>query len=356
VKFLEEKKGHKDENDFTPRKELTEEEKNKNEEKIIRNNLKKIFSHYSKFQLIRTTINDSFDNYNNNLRSLKICEFIELCNDFDFFIDKDKNTNRKKLITLYKLTCTSFGLNFTGFFNIIKHISECNFSEERKISNEEKDKKEDTNNEDINNEEKENQKEDIYNEEKENQKEDIYNEEKENLKEDIYNEEKENPKEKINVYKYLKEKKFDDKLYIKEKKKVYSTFHSVIERNNLEMLQKMSKEKNAKTEIIPKMEMKKKLNEKINMRLKKLKKSVLVKNHNMRISVMSKYSNNRENLVEETGNNSVDMKLHCLRLNKDKLNSYYERAKYKKNQQLSIGNLSWFALSKMNKNTLQEKY
>ena len=307
----------------------TEEEKLKKINITIKKNLKYLFIHYSKFQLIRTTIQDSFDNYNETLKCIKICEFLEFCKDFDLKICKKNIENKQKLIALFKLTCSSFGLSFKNFLNIIHHIAE---RDKKKESNEKNE---------IN----------IVN----NEKIEI-NKEKKNMNC------KENTKEEVKMeifYDYLKKKKFDNKKYLEKKKKVYSSFRNVIDRSNTDMLMKMKKKKFAKSELKQKLIIKEKINNKMKKKLTKLRASVLVQNYNERLSKFSKYKDQemKENKFYHRKNKSLNKnpKLPYIRLKKDKLNSYFERNKLK-NQQLSMGNLSWYVLSKMDRNSLKEKF
>lgn len=124
------------------------------------------------------------------------------------------------------------------------------------------------------------------------------------------------------------------------------------------MLQKIKKNKQAKLEIKPKLKIKQKINNRMKKKLTKLRASILVQNYNDRKSKFSLYKQNQENLqnkIRHKKHNSVNKKLPYLRINKNKLNSYFERNKFK-NQQLTMGNLSWYALSKMNRNCLKEKF
>ena len=89
----------------------------------IKKNLRKIFEEYCKLQLVRTCIKTTFSDYVETISSLKITDFLLFCRDYDIKLKEDEKTNKAELITLYKLLCTSYGLGFKSFKNIIEHIA-----------------------------------------------------------------------------------------------------------------------------------------------------------------------------------------------------------------------------------------
>ena len=267
------------------------------ENRIILKNLKSIFQAYCKRQLAKTCIKTTFNEYGQEINSLKLVEFLSLCNEYNMHISSDAKKNRNELISLFKLMSDSHGLRFIKLKKIIKHLV-------------------------------------------------LKDKEQDNLTEET--------KEKL-FFDYLMEKGFDDKNKIKDIKQKPKGFVNTIDGYHLFELNEKRKESLAKNESIAKIKNREKIEKRINKKVNQLKNSPYVQNHINRTNEKLAHTRaiSKENRLSKTkrgGNKQIQAKLPY-----KKIDSYFERAQIMKQRNL-INTIEWNELAHMKPNEISKAF
>jgi hypothetical protein len=91
----------------------------------ILKNLRAIFEQYAKLdKLSLWSSNPPSDDLDEDTsRYMNLKEFLLFCKDHSITLEGESKDQEKQLIVLFKLICTSQGLNFEKFFTLLKHIN-----------------------------------------------------------------------------------------------------------------------------------------------------------------------------------------------------------------------------------------
>lgn len=265
---------------------------------IIRN-LRRIYLEYCKAQLARTAVKATFSDYYENITSLKLAEFLDFSKKFNIFILKDEKRNKLELTALFKIMANNYGVSFKAFKSILKHIT---------VKESGGDKEELT----------------------------------EKAKDEMF-------------FQYLINKGFDDTEKSKAIKVNQKGFINTLDRSNMLEYRERRFNKFVKSEALPKLKNRKRLEKRIIKKTENLKNSIYFLNY-LQHSKLKKKKNvtfGKENKNEKL-NKSVK-KNNQAKLPYKKIDSYYERAQIKKQRNL-INNIEWNELSHMKPDELNKVY